>query len=444
MKKVSLFLATAVLTMALASCGFKTTAKLNNEIDSVNYAVGFNFGNQIKSQIKQQVSFDKQDTTKLESFYKSFLNGFNANFKKLPEGKFQQFNGIGAGMDLAMKMKEGFLFGDSTWTAKKDLIQKFALEVINGKDTVGGFTAGTARGFYSKINREKRDTVTPFKMTPEKLDSLNAAFAVMMSNNYLNGVDSVTKGDFAKGFKKGLATTNEFKRYQTIGSLQAAYAFKELSNEAGFFRDSTVTLQAAKFLAGFNAGVLSDTTIMTPEKVQKYLMGISEVKREAQIQKLYGKNKIEGANFLAENAKREGVKVTESGLQYEVIKEGKGAKPAETDTVTVHYTGTLINDTVFDSSVKRGQPISFPLNGVIKGWTEGVQLMSVGSKYKFYIPYELAYGERGSQNPMTRQYTIEPFSTLIFDVELLGIKKFVPKANITNKDITIGGINTKK
>jgi len=128
------------------------------------------------------------------------------------------------------------------------------------------------------------------------------------------------------------------------------------------------------------------------------------------------KAKEEGEKFLAENAKREGVKVTASGLQYEVLEATIGQKPKATDSVRVHYEGTLIDGTVFDSSYKRGESIAFPLNGVIKGWTEGLQLMSVGSKYKFFIPYELAYGERGAGA------SIPPYAALIFTVELLGIE----------------------
>ena len=128
------------------------------------------------------------------------------------------------------------------------------------------------------------------------------------------------------------------------------------------------------------------------------------------------KAKAEGETFLAENAKREGVKTTASGLQYEVLEGTIGQKPKATDTVRVHYEGTLIDGTVFDSSYKRGESISFPLNGVIKGWTEGLQLMSVGSKYKLFIPYQLAYGEHGAGA------SIPPYAALIFTVELLGIE----------------------
>ena len=123
----------------------------------------------------------------------------------------------------------------------------------------------------------------------------------------------------------------------------------------------------------------------------------------------------EGRKFLAENSKKENVVTLESGLQYEVIKNGEGAKPTLNDQVTTHYHGTLIDGTVFDSSVERGEPASFPVSGVIKGWTEALQLMSVGSKWRLFVPYDLAYGERGA-GPK-----IGPFSTLIFEVELISI-----------------------
>ena len=123
-----------------------------------------------------------------------------------------------------------------------------------------------------------------------------------------------------------------------------------------------------------------------------------------------------GENFLAENAKREGVKVTETGLQYEVLTPALGINPTPTDTGTCHYEGRLIDGTVFDSSYRRGEPASFPLQGVIRGWTEGLQLMSIGSKFRFFIPFDLAYGAQGAGG------SIPPYAALIFDVELLGIE----------------------
>lgn len=123
-----------------------------------------------------------------------------------------------------------------------------------------------------------------------------------------------------------------------------------------------------------------------------------------------------GEQFLAENAKREGVKVTETGLQYEVLTPALGIKPTPTDTVTCHYEGRLTDGTVFDSSYRRGEPASFPLQGVIRGWTEGLQLMSIGSKFRFFIPFDLAYGAQGAGG------SIPPYAALVFDVELLGIE----------------------
>lgn len=135
------------------------------------------------------------------------------------------------------------------------------------------------------------------------------------------------------------------------------------------------------------------------------------------MEKKSGEAKKKGQEFLAANGKKAGITTTASGLQYEVIKMGDGPKPAATDKVTVHYHGTLIDGKVFDSSVERGQPATFPLNGVIAGWTEALQLMPVGSKFRIFLPSELAYGERGAGQ------MIGPHSTLIFEVELLSIDK---------------------
>jgi FKBP-type peptidyl-prolyl cis-trans isomerase FklB len=141
-------------------------------------------------------------------------------------------------------------------------------------------------------------------------------------------------------------------------------------------------------------------------------------KAQATAEKQNGKQKAEGEKFMAENKKKPNIKVTASGLQYEVITEGTGEKPTATSKVKVHYHGTTPDGSVFDSSVDRGEPIEFGLNQVIKGWTEGLQLMKVGGKYKFYIPQELAYGA----NPQPGSI-IEPFMPLVFEVELLGITK---------------------
>lgn len=149
---------------------------------------------------------------------------------------------------------------------------------------------------------------------------------------------------------------------------------------------------------------------------QGYVMTYMQNRQAEKMKAMYTQNIEEGENFLAENKKREGVQETTSGLQYEVITMGTGDKPVETDMVKVHYTGMLIDSTKFDSSVDRGAPAEFGVNQVIQGWQEGIQLMPVGSKFKFYIPYELGYGENGTG-------PIPPYSVLVFEVELLEIVK---------------------
>ncbi len=152
-------------------------------------------------------------------------------------------------------------------------------------------------------------------------------------------------------------------------------------------------------------------TAMTSQEAQTLLNTYFQEKQKAESQKAIS----EGKAFLEENAKKEGVVTTKSGLQYEILTEGTGKQPKATDTVRCHYEGSLINGSVFDSSYKRGEPAEFGLNQVIPGWTEGVQLMKEGAKYRFYIPYLLGYGENGAGS------SIPPYSTLIFDVELIKV-----------------------
>lgn len=171
-------------------------------------------------------------------------------------------------------------------------------------------------------------------------------------------------------------------------------------------------LQYQDFAQGIEDILSPNPTKITMQEAQQLLQNyFTQLEQE-----ISAAEKERGKQFLEENAKRQNVHTTPSGLQYEVIESTLGRKPKATDTVRVHYEGTLIDNTLFDSSYKRGEPVSFPLNQVIKGWTEGLQLMSIGSKYKFYIPFNLAYGERGAGQQ------IPPYATLIFTVELLNIE----------------------
>lgn len=176
------------------------------------------------------------------------------------------------------------------------------------------------------------------------------------------------------------------------------------------------SLDADIFLSAFLAAVNEEETIMDATVANAYFRTESEKVRSANMEAAYADNKEAGLAFLEANKSVEGVQVTESGLQYKVVKMGKGKKPSATDRVKVHYHGTLIDGKVFDSSVERGEPALFALNQVIPGWTEGLQLMPVGSKFTFYIPSELAYGDRETGE-------IKPFSALVFEVELISIEK---------------------
>jgi FKBP-type peptidyl-prolyl cis-trans isomerase FkpA/FKBP-type peptidyl-prolyl cis-trans isomerase FklB len=188
------------------------------------------------------------------------------------------------------------------------------------------------------------------------------------------------------------------------------FSFKQ---NLGTFPGAPVNIDV--LIAGLATGLKEDTASqkMTTEEAQAY---IQDYFTKAQAEDLE-KTKLEGETFLEENKTKSGVIVTESGLQYQVITEGVGEKPTETDQVKVHYTGSLLDGTVFDSSVQRGEPAVFGVNQVIKGWTEGLQIMPVGSKYIFWIPSELAYGEQGAGRD------IKPNSLLKFEVELLEIVK---------------------
>ncbi len=178
-------------------------------------------------------------------------------------------------------------------------------------------------------------------------------------------------------------------------------------------------LRMEQFLQGIQHGHAGDEAAqrLSREEIREALMAYQEQLQEqqqGQLDELAQKNREAGEAFLADNAERDGVQTTESGLQYEVIEEGDGDSPTASDQVQVHYTGELLNGEVFDSSRERGQPVTFGLGQVIPGWTEGLQLMSEGARYKLYIPSDLAYGQGGNQ-------AIGPNETLVFDVELLAV-----------------------
>lgn len=190
-------------------------------------------------------------------------------------------------------------------------------------------------------------------------------------------------------------------------------------NVGGDFIKNLKTIPGGKYnvdllIKGFDTAMKGDSTLLNKEMAAEYFKNYITKAQQKDIEQ----KKSEGEKFLSDNAKKDSVITTASGLQYKVLVDKAGPKPQPQDTVEVNYEGFLADGTKFDSSIDRGKPVTFPLNQVIPGWTEGVQLMSVGSKYKFFVPYKLGYGERGAGS------VIPPYSTLIFNVELLGIKPY--------------------
>lgn len=233
------------------------------------------------------------------------------------------------------------------------------------------------------------------------------------------GVDTVYMADFMRGFVEGVNKVSS-KDVAHLAGVQIGQMvgknWVEGMNQQIFGTDSTKSINKNDLVAGFIAGVKNDTTLMKMEFAQTYSQtGIERIKEKA-VMEMYGENKAAGEKFLEENKSKANVMITESGLQYEVIVEGNGEKPERTDKVLVNYAGTLIDGTEFDSSYKNNAPATFRANQVIAGWTEALTMMPVGSKWKLYIPQELAYGSRETAQ-------IKPFSTLIFEVELVGIEK---------------------
>jgi len=216
---------------------------------------------------------------------------------------------------------------------------------------------------------------------------------------------------------------NQETAAQSVSITEQSSASEKVGYSLGFMmaegnKDAVKDLDLNTFEKGFRDGYEGNESALTQEQMQQVLMDYQKEQEEQFVEEMETKateNKAAGAEFLAENAKKEGVKQTESGLQYKVIEAGTGQSPEATDVVEVNYEGKLLDGTVFDSSYERGEPIEFPLNQVIAGWTEGLQLMKEGGKYEFYIPSDIAYGEAGNAG-------IEPNSTLIFTVELLAVK----------------------
>lgn len=254
-----------------------------------------------------------------------------------------------------------------------------------------------------------------------QLDSLSYAFGLangkgIKMNTITGEGDSINKkiDAFFEGVKEGYSEKEDKSPELTATASQFANWMTQ--QEKGLLGDSLLKFNYSVFMQGVVNGMNKADKNMDFNKAQEFINNTMKSRYEKQMEVKYGESKKAGEQFIATNGQKPGITTTSSGLQYEIIKKGTGGMPKTTDRVKVNYEGKLINDTIFDSSYKRNEPAEFYVNQVIPGWTEGLQLMPVGSKFRFYIPQNLAYGAQEQAN-------IPPFSPLIFEVELLSIEK---------------------
>lgn len=285
------------------------------------------------------------------------------------------------------------------------------------------FNTAEAAKKNKKSKKNKTEAKAPVKMVTAS-DSISYAAGVAMTNGLLpylinnQGVDTAYMADFVRGFNDIVAGGDnpQMKAYAAGMAIANQVKGQMLGGLQGEFAGTPDSISKENFFRGFTDALTGDTTVMKQADAESLFAKKSAEARAAKQEREFGANRDAGRKFLAENKTKPGVQTTASGLQYKVLTKGEGAVPKATDRVMVHYEGRLVDGTVFDASSKHGsEPMVFGANQVIKGWTEALCMMPVGSKWELYIPYELAYGERNAG-------MIKPYSMLIFTVELVGIE----------------------
>jgi FKBP-type peptidyl-prolyl cis-trans isomerase FklB len=409
-------LAVAVALVAVTSCQHKYTAKMENTADTLSYALGVTQSSGLVPFLQESFSVD---STQLDDVIKGITNVAQAK----SDNEKANLMGISLGIQLKKSVIEALNYrlfnNDSTKRLNETLFFETFNKVARGESM--GMDAMEAN-YYANLTA-RRIVIDTLEVTPAICDSLSMAYAIANAegfSGYLQetaGFDSVQVLSVLDAIEETVALTSSNDLARSVGvniGMQVVdNIFPMIEKE--FFADSA-DFNKDNFFAAFFASMRGEDLLLDEMEAGAIMRREGEKIYESKMEANYGENKAAGIAFLEENKKQEGVQETASGLQYLVLKEGKGANPTATSVVKVHYHGSLIDGTVFDSSVNRGTPAEFPLNQVIAGWTEGLQLMNKGAKYRFFIPQELGYGgqDRG---------VIKPFSVLIFDVELLDIVK---------------------
>lgn len=299
----------------------------------------------------------------------------------------------------------------------------------------------------SKKKTKKQDApvVVPVQLNNSS-DTLSYVAGMSVTNGLIpylvqqQGVDTAYMAEFIKGFKEVVNAGTDPKMKAYVAGLEIATQVRDrmLSGMKREFTDTPDSIVDALVFRGFSDALLNDTTLFKQAAAEELFKTLQQTNKDAKVEKLWGANRDAGKKFLAENAKKEGVVTLPSGLQYKVLVKGEGDVPQVSEKVFVNYEGRLVDGTVFDASAKHGdKPSEFRPNQVIKGWTEALTMMPVGSKWQLYIPYELAYGEKEAGN-------IKPFSALIFDVELVGIDRPKPETPEVDKKTAKKAKKTKK
>ena len=420
MKKSIFTVAMAFAAGLFVSCTSAPEANLNgaSKADSLAYAIGVAQTQGLKDYLVNRMDVD---TVYMGQFVDGVLEGVDVDAKKSA-----YYAGTEIGQQVVNQIIPGVtgevFAGKEGELNKKNFINAFIAGASEkGMKMTSAEAQGKAMSLMTTI-KENSDSTADLSA---QIDTFSYAMGLAQTQGLKNfimyrmGVDTLYMATFIKGLKTGIKVGDNAKKSAFYAGIQIG---QQVTNQIvpgisyEVFGNEDKLINKDFFLAGFLAGVTEKNLLMHPMEAQQVAMTLMEELKNERFEQQFGDNKAQGVAFLDSIAGTEGVVKTESGLCYKVITAGKGAVPTNSDKVKVHYRGTLIDGTEFDSSYSRNEPTTFRANQVIAGWTEALTMMPVGSKWMLYIPQELAYGSRDMG-------TIKPFSTLVFEVELLEIEK---------------------